>query len=137
MKKIVRHFKAAPLALRVGRSRTGRGLFAGEDIPKGTCIIEYTGRPVLGQEQYTHRGKYLFETGKGTMIDGNTSTNTAKFINHSCKPNCEIDIRSRRIFVFALRRIKKDEELTYDYDEEYFDTYIKPKGCRCTACSPH
>ncbi|MEI6863868.1 MAG: SET domain-containing protein-lysine N-methyltransferase [Candidatus Adlerbacteria bacterium] len=136
MKKIVRHFTPEKLHLRIGLSRTGKGLFAEQEIPKGTCIIEYTGRPVTGSEQYTHRGKYLFETSKKTMIDGNTASNTAKYINHSCAPNCEIDIRNKRIFVFALRRIKVGEELTYDYDEEYFDTYIKPKGCRCTKCSP-
>jgi hypothetical protein len=43
-------------------------------------------------------------------------------------PNCEIDIRKKRIYVFALRRIKPGEELAYDYDEEYFDAHIKPRG---------
>ena len=136
MKKLSKRFTPATLSLRVGRSRTGKGLFTEEKIQKGTCIIEYIGRPVTGSEQFTHRGKYLFETSKNTMIDGNIPANTAKYINHSCKPNCEIDIKNKRVFVFALRNIKADEELTYDYDTEYFDTYIKPKGCLCIKCSP-
>ena len=122
--------------MRVKRSRAGRGVFAQAPIPRNACIIEYTGRRVPKKEQYTNRGKYLFWTGKATMIDGNIPANLAKYINHSCAPNCEIDIRSRRVFVFAKRHIKAGEELTYDYDTEYFDQYIKPHGCRCLKCKP-
>jgi len=68
------------------------------------------------------------------MIDGSLRSNKARYINHSCAPNCEIDIRNKRVYVFAKRNIKTGEELTYDYDTEYFDMYIKPKGCRCTKC---
>lgn len=135
MQKLSKRFTPKKFKLRVGRSSTGKGLFAEENIRKGACVIEYTGRPVGEAEQYTHRGKYLFETSKTTMIDGNIPTNTAKYINHSCKPNCEIDIKHKRVFVFALRNIKAGEELTYDYDTEYFETYIKPKGCKCAACT--
>jgi SET domain-containing protein len=136
MQKLPKKFTLGDFNLRVGRSRTGKGLFTEEKIPKGACIIEYIGRPVVGDEQFTHRGKYLFETSKTTMIDGSIKENTAKYINHSCKPNCEIDITHKRVFVFALRNIKAGEELTYDYDTEYFDTYIKPRGCLCQKCSP-
>ncbi|MFA5745161.1 MAG: SET domain-containing protein [Candidatus Paceibacterota bacterium] len=121
-------------ALRVKRSRTGLGLFAEQDIPKSARIIEYIGRPVLDKEQYTSRSKYLFETGKNLMIDGNIKENIARYINHSCLPNCEVDIRNRRIFVFARRNIKNGEELNYDYGEEYFNQHIKPKGCLCKKC---
>lgn len=129
-----RRFKPGNYALRVGKALTGRGVFAEEEIPKGTCIIEYIGRPVTEKEQYENRGKYLFWTGKDTMIDGNIPGNRAKYINHGCRPNCEIDIKKRRIFVFALRRIRKGEELTYDYDTEYFEQHIKPHGCKCSHC---
>jgi uncharacterized protein len=135
MQKIRRRFEPGTFRVRIGRSNTGRGVFAQEAIPRGACIIEYTGRPVVGDEQYTHSGKYLFETSKTTMIDGNIPGNVAKYINHSCAPNCEIDIKNKRVFVFALKNIKAGDELTYDYDTEYFDTYIKPKGCRCSTCS--
>lgn len=68
------------------------------------------------------------------MIDGNIKSNTARRINHSCAPNCEIDLYWKRVFIFAKRNIKAGEELTYDYDTEYFDEYIKPKGCKCRKC---
>ena len=134
MKKVKRVFRPAGFQLRVGNSRTGRGVFAEGAIPKGACVIEYTGRNVSEKEQYEDRGKYLFWTSDITMINGNIPSNTARFINHSCAPNCETDIRARRIYIFAKRAIKAGEELTYDYDTEYFDKHIKPKGCLCNKC---
>jgi SET domain-containing protein len=136
MQKTKRHFSPAGVSVRVGKSRAGRGVFAEQIIPTGTCIIEYKGRPASKKEQLADRGKYLFWTSNTTMIDGNIKGNTARFINHSCAPNCEIDIRNKRIFVFALRQIPAGEELTYDYDTEYFEKHIKPKGCLCQKCSP-
>lgn len=121
-------------ALRVKRSRTGLGLFTEQDIPKGARIVEYTGRPVSEKEQYTSRSKYLFETGKDKMINGNIKKNKARYINHSCKPNCEADIRNQRIFIFAKKNIKSGEELNYDYGDEYFNRHIKPRGCLCEKC---
>lgn len=122
-------------ALKVRKSKTGKGLFAEQDIPKGSCIIEYIGKEVPDAEQYTINSKYLFETGKDKMINGNIPENTAKYINHSCKPNCEIEISKGRIFVFSMRKIRAGEEINYDYGEEYFDEYIKPKGCLCAKCT--
>ena len=108
-------------------------MFAGENIPRGACVIEYFGRPLTLKEQ-DGDGKYFFWTSSKTMIDGNIPANKARFINHSCAPNCEIDLKDKRIYVFALRNIKAGEELNYDYDSEYFDAHIKPKGCLCTKC---
>ncbi len=136
MKKIQRRFIPQTFALRVARSRTGRGVFTEQRIPRGACILEYKGRPVSEKEQYERSGKYFFETGKNTMIDGNIPGNPAKYVNHSCAPNCEIDIKNRRIYIFARKNIKAGEELTYDYDTEYFDEFLKPRGCKCSKCSP-
>lgn len=122
------------VSLRVGRSKTGRGVFACEDIPKGACIVEYTGKPVPDMTKVRDTGKYLFDVGKGKTIDGNIKSNRARFINHSCAPNCEANGPSGRVFILALRRIKAGEELTYDYGEDYFDKHIKPKGCLCAKC---
>ena len=122
--------------IRVQRSRTGRGMFAHSPIPRGACIIEYKGRPTTTEQKKKNEGKYLFWTGRYTMIDGNIAGNAARFINHSCKPNCEVDLYKRRIYIFAKRAIKVGEELTYDYDTEYFDEHIKPRGCLCQKCSP-
>jgi len=122
-------------ALRVGKSRAGKGLFAVDPIPKGVCIIEYIGKNVSEAEQYTSRSKYLFGVGKDKMIDGNVPGNIAKYINHSCRPNCEPDGPYGRMFIFSGRKIKAGEELTYDYGKEYFDEHIKKKGCRCVKCA--
>ncbi len=120
--------------LRVRRSSAGRGLFAEEAIPKGACIIEYTGRPATLEEMARDEGRYLFWTGKTTMINGNIPTNKARFINHSCSPNCEADGPTGKIFILARRAIRAGEELSYDYGKEYFDKHIKPTGCRCIRC---
>ncbi len=134
MKKIRRRFEPANIKLTVKRSATGgRGMFAGENIPRGTCIIEYTGRPLTLAEQ-DKDGKYFFWTSSKTMIDGNIPSNKARFINHSCAPNCEVELKNKRIYIFTLRNIKAGEELNYDYDTEYFEAHIKPKGCLCTKC---
>ena len=136
MAKMRRRFTPGEYALRVGRSRTGRGLYAKAPIRKGACVLEYTGRPVSDKEQYENRGKYLFWTGRGTMINGNIPGNLARHINHSCQPNCEVDVKKRRIYIFAIKNIKADEELTYHYGEEYFEMYFSHGRCRCLSCVP-
>lgn len=120
--------------LRVGKSLSGKGVFAMEEIPKGKRIIEYIGRSVPVEEQGTIAGRYLFWTGRKKMIDGNIKENLARYINHSCRPNCEADGPSGKVFIYSIRKIKVGEELTYDYGEEYFEDYIKPVGCKCVKC---
>ena len=127
---VIRDYK-----VRVGRSKTGKGLFAAESIPKRARIIEYTGRLVGKAGRQKDAGKYLFWVGRDLMIDGNIPSNTARYINHSCAPNCEADGPRGHVYISALRRIKAGEELTYDYGDEYFDKHIKPKGCKCQKCS--
>ncbi len=129
-----RRFTPQGFKLKVARSKTGRGVFAQEAIPRGACIIEYTGRPLSEKEQEKD-GKYFFWTSSTTMIDGNIPSNTARFINHSCAPNCEVELKDRRIYIFAKRAIRAGEELTYDYDTEYFEAHIKPRGCLCSKCA--
>jgi len=122
-------------SLRVGKSNTGKGLFANELIPKGKFIIEYIGKDVKREDQENAKGKYLFATGRGLMIDGNIKENVARFINHSCNPNCEADGPRGRVYIRSLKAIKAGEELTYDYGKEYFDEHLKPKGCCCKKCA--
>ncbi len=117
--------------LSVRRSSAGKGLFAEEDIPKGVCVIEYTGRILRGKDAEDRGGRYLFEVDARTTIDGNVPSNPARYINHSCRPNCEAVVRGGRVFIFSRTRIKAGTELGYDYGKEYFDEFIKPKGCRC------
>ena len=118
----------------VKRSSAGLGLFATEPIKRGTYIIEYVGRILRGKEMDPVNNKYLFETSRVRMIDGSARSNTARYINHACKPNCEPDIIGGRVFIKTIRRIEPGDELTYDYGEEYFNLYIKPYGCRCASC---
>jgi len=120
--------------LLVKRSSAGLGLFAGEPIKKDTCIIEYVGRVISEKEEYTSNSKYLFEIDSKTTIDGTDRKNTARYINHSCRPNAEPEVRNKRVFIMAIKNIKPGEEITYNYGKEYWDEHIKPKGCRCAKC---
>lgn len=128
-------YEPGDFKLLVKRSSAGLGLFAGEDLPKGVCLIEYKGRQISEKEEYTSKSKYLFEINSKKTIDGAARTNTARYINHSCRPNAEIEIKKGRIFVMAKRKIKMGEEINYDYGEEYWDEHIKPIGCRCLKCA--
>lgn len=86
-------FEPGDYRVLVKRSSAGLGLFAGEAIPKGVCIIEYVGRVISKEENQTSRSKYLFEINARKTIDGTARSNTARYINHSCRPNCEPEIR--------------------------------------------
>jgi len=136
MKKRRSKYTPGGYALRVRRSKAGKGLFAEEDIPKGVCIIEYTGRHVSEEVAARDNGKYLFEIGRNKTIDGNIPSNIARYINHSCAGNCEAIGPTGRIFIFSRKRIPAGTELSYDYGKEYFDRHIKPYGCHCAKCTP-
>lgn len=125
---------ATPIVL-VKRSSAGLGLFAGERISKGTQIIEYVGRVISKEEELTSKSKYLFEVSSRKTIDGADRKNTARYINHSCKPNAEPEIKGGRVFIYAKKTILPGEEITYDYGKEYVDEHIKPKGCKCAHCN--
>ncbi len=129
-------FDVGDFKLKVRRSVAGLGLYTLEDIPKGACVIEYVGRTLEKGEEYTITSQYLFEVTKTITIDGKIRSNTARYINHSHRPNCEVEIYKRRVFVMARRNIKAGEELSYDYGTSFFNEYIKPKGCRCVKCRP-
>jgi uncharacterized protein len=120
--------------LRVKKSKTGLGLYTEADIEKKGFITEYVGTILTLKEANKKAGKYLFETNANRFIDGTMRKNIARYINHSCKPNSEIDIFRGRVYVFAKRKILAGEELMYDYGKEYFNEFIKPFGCKCEKC---
>lgn len=126
--------KARTGRLVVKRSFAGLGLFATQPFRKGDCIIEYTGIQLTTAQSNKKGGRYLFIVNKHTVLDGSGRDNLARYANHSCKPNSEIDVRRGKIFIVAKRRIATGEEITYDYGDEYFDEFIKPKGCLCASC---
>lgn len=136
MSKQKKKFEPGDFDLKIKRSRAGLGLFTLDTIKKGACIVEYTGRTLSTKEHYTSRSKYIFIINSRKRIDGAVRQNRARYINHSCRPNCEIDIARGRVWILAKRNIRAGEELSYDYDTEYFDRYIKPNGCRCLKCKP-
>jgi len=123
---------------RVGRSRTGLGLFATKPIKKGTRIIEYLGRILdcRKEDEDAIENKYLFELNGRWTIDGSARKNIARYINHSCRPNAESDVRprERKVFIQAIKNIEPGEEINYDYGTDYFKAYLKPIGCKCDSC---
>jgi hypothetical protein len=123
---------------RVGRSRTGLGLFATKPIKKGAKIVRYFG-PLLDcrkKKDDAVENKYLFELNGRWTIDGSVRKNIARYINHACKPNAESDVnpRKRKVVIRAIKKIEPGEEINYDYGTDYFKAYLKPIGCKCDAC---
>ena len=118
----------------VRRTKTGLGLFATKQIPKGKRIIEYTGPRISNEVAESRRGRYFFGVDKKWSIDGSPRSNTARYINHSCKPNAEAISSGGRIWIWSRKNIRPGEEITYDYGREYFDGVIEPMGCRCEKC---
>ncbi|MAZ40749.1 hypothetical protein CL654_01355 [bacterium] len=121
--------------LRVGKSSAGLGLYAVNEIPRGDYVVEYYG-PLLNEEEADKKsGKYLFKIDRKWTIDGTGRQNTARYINHSCKPNCYVEQDGKRFFIYTRRKIHPGEELSYNYGKEYFEDLIKPHGCRCGMCN--
>jgi SET domain-containing protein len=117
------------------RSRLhGWGVFATVRIPKNKRIIHYAGEKITHKESARREAEYLrqgriwcFLLNSRWVIDGGVGGNDARFINHSCTPNCYIDIKKGVIWIRAARNIRRGEELTYDYNTDG-DGLIK---CRC------
>lgn len=123
------------------------GLFASRCISKGTRIIEYTGERITKKEserrglkqaeisQTENEGSvYIFELNKRYDLDGNTPDNLAKYINHSCDPNCEAVLHRGKIWIEALRNIKEGEELFFDYGYDVASSLDHPCHCKATNC---
>lgn len=128
-------YKPGDFQLVVRRSKTGLGLFTETEIPKNACIIEYEGVLLSPEQEEKSNSRYLFEVHSRKTIDGSPRWNTARYINHSCRPNCEPNIYKGRVFIHARRRIKPGEELSYSYGKNYFDQYLKGI-CACPKCKP-
>ena len=115
-----------------------RGLYAATNIKKDSKIIEYKGRIITVKETETNpkfdnnKAIYLFNLNKKYDLDGDFKYNTARLINHSCDPNCEVDGVGLKLWIYSIRDIKKNEELTYDYGFS-FDKDYKDFPCRCGA----
>jgi uncharacterized protein len=123
----------------------GRGVFALKRIPKGVRIIEYKGKLITDEEADRRYSRIhensphtmLFSLDGGLVIDATRRGNSARWINHSCAPNCEIEEEGHRIFIDARRDIQPGEELTYDYNlqigEKHTKTAKREHACFCRA----
>ena len=123
----------------------GAGIFATEDISKGVRVIEYIGEKVTraeGDKRSERRIKkylnskttgsvYIFELNSRYDIDGSGKKNKARYINHSCSPNCEVNITKGKIWISSIKKIRKNEELSYDYGYEFDKEDYKDHICKC------
>ena len=123
----------------------GAGIFATEDISKGVKVIEYIGEKVTKAEgdkrserrikKYLHSkttgSVYIFELNSRYDIDGSSKKNKARYINHSCSPNCEVNITKGKIWISSIKKIRKNEELSYDYGYEFDKEDYKDHTCKC------
>jgi uncharacterized protein len=120
---------------RIGRARTGLGLFATMSIRKRTWLLEYTG-PLLtnaeAKKKEDQGARYLFEINSRWTVDGSPRSNIARYANHSCKPNMEVEIVKKRVLLRTIRGIAPGDELTYNYGRDYLDNYIPV--CKCAHC---
>jgi SET domain-containing protein len=116
----------------------GSGVYATRLIPKGARIIEYTGKrmswaDVPNDDDDPHT--FIFGLDNGQVINAEIDGNEARWINHSCDPNCEAVGKGDRIFIYALRKIQTGEELSYDYalqlDEPITRKLIYEFKCDC------
>jgi SET domain-containing protein len=117
----------------------GRGLFALTQIGEGDRIIEYKGRRVSWEsaEALDHNHTFLFGLDNGQVVGGAQGGNSARWINHSCEPNAEVQEEEDRLFVIALRTIEAGMELSIDYnlqvDVRKTKALKKLYECRCRA----
>ena len=125
----------------------GKGVFALTDLAEGEQLIEYTGEVITWKEalrRHPHDPKhpnhtFYFHIDEKHVIDGKQGGNSSRWINHSCKPNCEADEDEGRVFIKTLRNIKAGEELFYDYgliiDTKYTPKLLAEYPCWCGAKS--
>ncbi len=133
----------------------GSGVFATRRIRKGRRIIEYTGEIIDSAEEdrryddeaMSRHHTFLFKIDENTTIDATRTGSVARFINHSCDPNCEAVWEDRRIYIEAVRNIQPGTELCYDYayendgpltrkQKEFYLCRCGSKNCRGTIIKP-
>lgn len=119
----------------------GKGMFARRRIPAGTCIIEYLGERISSAESGRRAAAsgapvnhtFFFSLADGRLIDGGSGGNEARWINHSCAPNCEAFEDEGRVYIYAMQDIARGEELNYNYALVY-ETRHTPAVKRAFAC---
>ena len=118
--------------------RNGKGLYATQDIKEGTRIIDYVGK-IITKKQTEESERfdnskpiYLFNLNNRYDLDGDLKSNIARLINHSCSNNCDYEGKGLKLWVVAIKNIKRNEELTCDYGFSY-DSDYKQFPCKCSS----
>ena len=122
----------------------GKGVYAARDIPRGTRIVEYTGERITKAEARRREEArlerlrsggdgcvYVFDVNKRYDLDGRSTDNLARLINHSCEPNCRSENIRGHIWIIAAKDIPFGQELTFDYGFPFSEWRMHP--CRCGA----
>ena len=115
-----------------------KGLYAAKNIKSGKLVINYKGKLITKKETDTNpkfdndKAIYLFNLNSRYDLDGDFKYNDARLINHSCDPNCEVEGKGLKLWITAIKDIKKGEELSYDYGFGYDEDY-KQFVCKCGA----
>lgn len=115
----------------------GRGAFACQAIPVGARVAEYVGERITKAESLRRceaNNEYIFQLDEEWDLDGNVPWNPARFLNHSCAPNCETQCEGDRIYIVALRDIAPGEELTFNYGYDLVEYEEHPCHCGAPAC---
>src|SRR5215470_1758536 len=123
-------------AFRIGRSRTGLGLFATAPIKK-SASVEYKGRKLTTEQanKLEARGnRYLYEINSRWTIDGSSRKNPGRYVNHSCRPNAETHRIGHKVIIRAIKNIRTGAEITYHYGRDYLINVITRRGCKCDKC---
>lgn len=120
----------------IKRSSAGLGLFAARPYKKGELVIEYTGEKITEAEAQRRGGRYLFELNDTWTLDGKGREHTARYVNHSCTPNCypELTDDETQVFIYTKRVILPGEEFTYNYGKQYFNIMMGKDACMCKKC---
>ena len=116
-----------------------KGLVASKNIKSGTRIIEYIGKLITKKETDENpkfdneKDIYLFNLNNRYDLDGDYNWNTARLINHSCNPNCEVEGKGLKLWITAIKNIEKGEELSYGYGFSYSKEDLNNFICKCGA----
>lgn len=124
----------------------GLGAFATRRIPAGTRLIEYAGErltPKQADERYPDDGDrhhtFLFAIDDDIVVDAAVNGNDARFLNHSCDPNCDVIVEDQRLWIETIRDVEPGEELAYDYafilEERHTPAAKKRYPCNCGAAN--
>ncbi|MGB8370821.1 MAG: SET domain-containing protein-lysine N-methyltransferase [Verrucomicrobiia bacterium] len=116
----------------------GAGGFAKADIAAGTRVIEYVGEKITKTESLRRcesANAYIFSLDDAHDLDGNVPWNPARFLNHSCDPNCEAEPDGGRVWIVARRGIRAGEEITFNYGYDLDDYRDHPCRCGATGCA--